>query len=52
MHHVYVLKSLKDEDLYVGRTEDLKQKSQRSQQGQGAQHEGSEAIEVHVLRDK
>lgn len=26
MHYVYVLKSLKDKDFYVGRTENLKQR--------------------------
>lgn len=34
MHYVYVLKSLKDENLYVGRTENLKQRLEQHLKGQ------------------
>ena len=34
MHYVYVLKSLRDGDLYVGRTENLDQRLREHNQGQ------------------
>jgi len=33
MHFVYALKSLKDQDIYVGRTEDLKQRLEDHKKG-------------------
>ncbi|OHA79508.1 MAG: hypothetical protein A2V96_01105 [Candidatus Yonathbacteria bacterium RBG_16_43_6] len=33
MHYVYILKSLKDDDLYVGQTEDLKKRFKEHNDG-------------------
>ena len=48
IHCVYVIKSLKDDNFYVGRTENLKQRLIDHGKGKVPKHEGSETTEVYV----